>query len=96
MTAIMCGDDHVAISTIHTALQMDIPVPEKLSIVGFSDIQLAAYIPTPLTTVRQDTEKLARSAVDLLMKRVGNSNENPITIKIQTSIVERQSVLSRT
>lgn len=96
MTAIMCGDDHVAISTIHTALQMGIPVPEKLSIVGFSDIQLAAYIPTPLTTVRQDTEKLARSAVDLLMKRVGNSNENPITIKIQTSIVERQSVLSRT
>lgn len=96
MTAIMCGDDHVAISTIHTALQMGIPVPEKLSIVGFSDIQLAAYIPTPLTTVRQDTEKLARSAVDLLMKRVGNSNENPITIKIQTSIVERQSVQSRT
>lgn len=95
MTAIMCGDDHVAISTIHTALQMGIPVPEKLSIVGFSDIQLAAYIPTPLTTVRQDTEKLARSAVDLLMKRVGNSNENPITIKIQTSIVERQSVLFR-
>ena len=57
MTAIMCGDDHVAISTIHTALQMGIPVPEKLSIVG-SDIQLAAYIPTPLTTVRQDTRSL--------------------------------------
>nr|WP_223260697.1 substrate-binding domain-containing protein [Paenibacillus ihbetae] len=96
MTAIMCGDDHVAISTIYTALHMDIPVPDKLSIVGFSDIQLAAYIPIPLTTVRQDTERLARSAVDLLMKRVGSSNENPITIKIQTSIVERKSVLSRT
>lgn len=96
MTAIMCGDDHVAISTIYTALHMDIPVPDKLSIVGFSDIQLAAYIPIPLTTVRQDTERLARSAVDLLMKRVGSSNENPITIKIQTSIVERKSVLTRT
>lgn len=96
MTAIMCGDDHIAISTIYTALHMNVPVPDQLSIVGFSDIQLAAYIPVPLTTVRQDTEKLARSAVDLLMKRIGNSNENPITIKIQTSIVERESVLSRT
>ena len=60
MTAIMCGDDHVAISTIHTALQMGIPVPEKLSIVGFSDIQLAAYIPTRLRRF----DKIPRSLLD--------------------------------
>ncbi|UUZ86857.1 substrate-binding domain-containing protein [Paenibacillus sp. P26] len=93
MTALMCGDDHVAISTLYTALGMNIPIPDKLSIVGFSDIHLSALTPIPLTTVRQDTEQLAQSAFNLLMKRVNHSNEKQITIKIQTSIVERKSVL---
>ncbi|WP_407945243.1 substrate-binding domain-containing protein [Paenibacillus apii] len=95
MTAVMCGDDHVAATTLFTALHMGIPVPDKLSIVGFSDIQLSALTPVPLTTVRQDTERLARSAVDLLMKRVNRSKEKQLTIKIQTAITERKSVLDR-
>ncbi|CAM4419869.1 GntR family transcriptional regulator [Paenibacillus alkaliterrae] len=93
MTAVMCGDDHLAIATLYTALQMGISVPDKLSIVGFSDIRLSALTPVPLTTVRQDTERLARSATDLLMKRINHSSEKPLTIKIQTTIVERKSVL---
>jgi GntR family transcriptional regulator of arabinose operon len=93
MTALMCGDDHVAISTLYTALSMGIPVPEKLSIVGFSDIHLSALTPIPLTTVRQDTGQLAQSAFNLLMKRINHSHEKTITIKIQTKIVERKSVL---
>jgi len=92
MTAVMCGDDHVAISTLFTALHMELAIPERLSVVGFSDIRLSALTPVPLTTVRQDTEKLARAATDLLMKRIHRSNEKPLTIKIQTTIVERKSV----
>ncbi|MDD9269732.1 GntR family transcriptional regulator [Paenibacillus sp. GCM10023248] len=93
MTALMCGDDHVAISTLYTALSMGISVPDKLSIVGFSDIHLSALTPIPLTTVRQDTGQLAQSALNLLMKRIHHSQEKQITIKIQTKIVERKSVL---
>jgi len=95
MTAVMCGDDHIAISTLFTALHMNVPVPDKLSIVGFSNIQLSALTPIPLTTVRQDTERLARSSVELLMKRVNRSKEKPLTVKIQTEIIERKSVLDR-
>ncbi|WP_159887809.1 GntR family transcriptional regulator [Paenibacillus puerhi] len=92
LTALMCGDDHLAISSLSTALLMGISVPDKLSIVGFSDIHLSALTPIPLTTVRQDTEKLAQSAFALLMKRVNQSHEKPVITKIQTTIVERKSV----
>lgn len=95
MTAVMCGDDHVAASTLYTALHMGVAVPDKLSVVGFSDIQMSALTPVPLTTVRQDTERLARSAVELLMRRVNRSREKQLTVKIQTDIVERKSVLDR-
>ncbi|MDQ0414042.1 GntR family transcriptional regulator [Mesobacillus stamsii] len=84
MTAIMCGDDYVAISTLYTAMSMNISVPFQLSLVGFSDIHLSALTPIPLTTVRQDTQKLAQSAFNLLMKRVNHSLEKQITIKIET------------
>ncbi|OUM97230.1 MAG: GntR family transcriptional regulator [Thermobacillus sp. ZCTH02-B1] len=95
MTAVMCADDQVAIATLFSALHMNIAVPEKLSIVGFSDTHLSALTPVPLTTVRQDTEKLAAAAVELLMKRVRHSREQHITVKIQTRIIERKSVLDR-
>ncbi|MBN2984695.1 GntR family transcriptional regulator [Cohnella algarum] len=95
MTAVMCGDDHIAISSLFTALHLNVPVPDKLSIVGFSDIKLSALTPVPLTTVRQDTERLARSAVELLMKRVNRSKEKQLTVKIQTEIIERKSVTDR-
>ncbi|HZG83724.1 GntR family transcriptional regulator [Paenibacillus sp.] len=95
MTAVMCGDDHIAISTLFTALHMNVPVPDKLSIVGFSDIQLSALTPIPLTTVRQDTDRLARSSVELLMKRMNRSKEKQLTVKIQTEIIERKSVAVR-
>lgn len=95
MTAIMCADDQVAISTLFSALHMNISVPEKLSIVGFSNTYLSALTPIPLTTVRQDTDRLAAAAVDLLMKRINHSKEQHLTIKIQTNIVERKSVFDR-
>jgi DNA-binding LacI/PurR family transcriptional regulator len=95
MTAVMCADDQVAIATLFSALHMNISVPETLSIVGFSDTYLSALTPVPLTTVRQDTDKLAAAAVELLMKRVRQSKEQHITVKIQTQIIERKSVLDR-
>ncbi len=95
MTAIMCADDQVAIATLFSALHLNIAVPEQLSIVGFSDTYLSALTPIPLTTVRQDTDRLAAAAVDLLMKRIRQSKEQHLTIKIQTNIVERKSVFDR-
>lgn len=94
LTALMCVDDNLAISTLYTALNMNIAVPDKLSIVGFTDTRLSALTTIPLTTVRQSTEQLARSAINLLMKRLNHSMEKQITIKIQTTIVERKSVLT--
>lgn len=94
LTALMCVDDNVAISALYTALNMNIAVPDKLSIVGFTDTRLSALTTIPLTTVRQSTEQLAKSAFHLLMKRLNHSMEKQLTIKIQTTIVERKSVLS--
>lgn len=94
MTAVMCGDDHIAGSAMYTALQLGISVPDQLSVVGFSDQYLSPLLPVPMTTVRQPTTQLAQSAFHLLMKRMNNSMEKQLTIKIETTITERESVKS--
>ncbi|ANS73506.1 GntR family transcriptional regulator [Paenibacillus yonginensis] len=92
LTAVLCADDYLATSCLYTAFHMNKSVPDELSIVGFSDIQLASLLPVPLTTVRQTTDQLGQAAVKLLVKRINHSRENPITIKVNTSLVERSSV----
>jgi len=92
MTAIVCADDYIATSCLTTALAMNKSVPEDISIIGFSDIQLSSLLPVPLTTARQTTEQLGQAAVNLICKRMVNSREGAVTIKVSTSIVERSSV----
>ncbi|SLK19083.1 MULTISPECIES: GntR family transcriptional regulator [unclassified Paenibacillus] len=92
MTAVVCADDYIATSGLYTALSIHKQVPEELSIIGFSDIQLASLLPVPLTTARQTTEKLGQAAVNLLCKRMENSREGALSIKVNTTIIERSSV----
>lgn len=92
MTAIMCCDDYIAASTMYAALKLKIPVPEQLSITGFSDIQIATMLPVPLTTVNQPTGELGQTAAKLLIDRIHSFGEARRTVKIKTVIVERQSV----
>ncbi|OBZ18606.1 GntR family transcriptional regulator [Bacillus sp. FJAT-27264] len=92
MTAVLCADDYLATSCLNTALSIDKAVPDDLSIIGFSDIQLASLLPVPLTTARQTTQQLGQAAVNLLCKRMENSKEGAISIKVNTTIIERSSV----
>jgi GntR family transcriptional regulator, arabinose operon transcriptional repressor len=94
LTAVMCADDYLAASCLYTALHMNKSVPGQLSVVGFTDTQLASLVSIPLTTVRQTTDQLAQAAVQLLIKRMDKSREGAITIKIDTTIIERGSVQS--
>lgn len=92
VTAVACSDDYVAAALMYTAIELGIAVPDRLSIAGFSDIQMAALLPVPLTTVRQSTDQLGRSAVKLLMRRIRQSRESVLTVRLNTAIVRRQSV----
>jgi LacI family repressor for deo operon, udp, cdd, tsx, nupC, and nupG len=46
-------------------------VPEDISVVGFDDVALAAYVDPPLTTIVQSTAEMGRWAVDQLTRRLG-------------------------
>lgn len=67
ITAVQCYNDMVAVGLIGAALRSGLDVPGDLSVVGYDDLDISAYLPIPLTTVRQPREELGRKAVELVL-----------------------------
>lgn len=63
-TAIVCGNDVLAFGGLLEAQKLGVEVPGQLSIVGFDDLELAAHVQPPLTTVRVPAEALWRRAAE--------------------------------
>jgi len=89
-TAILCFNDQTAVGVLHGARQMDLRVPEDLSVVGFDDVPLARYLDPPLTTISQDTEALGGQAIRMLFDLIdGRETQGPVVL--DTVLVERMS-----
>ncbi|MEQ8675239.1 MAG: LacI family DNA-binding transcriptional regulator [Aggregatilineales bacterium] len=73
-TAIIAGNDDIALGAIHRLREHNIRVPEDISITGFDDIPHAAYVYPPLTTVKQDFYKLGNLATDYLISLIEDEN----------------------
>jgi LacI family transcriptional regulator len=69
-TAIMCGNDLIALGVLLAFARQGIRVPDDVSIVGFDDLTWSEAATVPLTTVRQPREQLGRHAVRLLLDEI--------------------------
>src|SRR5205823_3123144 len=66
-TAILAMSDILAIGALEAAAELEIRVPEQLSVVGFDDGPTAEHAAPPLTTVAQPNEEKGRLAAQWLM-----------------------------
>jgi DNA-binding LacI/PurR family transcriptional regulator len=74
--AIFCANDEMAAGVLRAARQRGIEVPRDLSVVGFDDIIMSAYVDPPLTTVGFDKEAMGRAAMQCLLDRL-EKREHP-------------------
>lgn len=74
VTAILCGNDDVALGVLRAAREAGRRVPEELSVVGFDDAPQSAYLSPALTTVRLDFEGLGRAGFRLLHRLLDPRN----------------------
>jgi len=66
-------------------------VPEDVSVIGFDDIQNAAHLNPPLTTVRQPLLKMGEIAARALLDRIEKRNKSACEITIRPDLVVRKS-----
>jgi DNA-binding LacI/PurR family transcriptional regulator len=67
-TAVIAYSDVVAIGVLRATHELGIHVPEDISVAGFDDIEVAAYVEPPLTTVAQPKHEMGRLAMDLVLE----------------------------
>ena len=89
-TAIVCGNDLLAVGVVLECAARGIDVPARMSVVGFDDIELAAEISPPLTTVRVATAEIGRRAAERLVARL-NGESVPRIEELPANLVVRGS-----
>ena len=62
--AIMCANDEVAVGLLRALAEAGVSVPGDVSVAGFDDVPLTAYVGPGLTTVHQDFADLGRCAME--------------------------------
>jgi DNA-binding LacI/PurR family transcriptional regulator len=67
-TAVLAMSDVTAIGAIHAARELQVRVPDDVSMVGFDDIEMAQYTDPPLTTIHQPIHRKGEEAVRLLLR----------------------------
>ncbi len=90
-TAIFAGSDLQAMGVYEAARQLGLRIPEDLSVVGFDDVQTAAFLGPALTTVRQPLQDMARAAVRMLVEALSTDDVIQPHIIMPTSLVVRNS-----
>jgi DNA-binding LacI/PurR family transcriptional regulator len=98
-TAIFAINDNVALLTLKAAHNIGVRVPDELSIVGYDDLDIVSYLPTPLTTVAQDYYAIGKEAAKLLIERIEGCYDGPPRVaQLPTQLRARAttSVASRT
>jgi LacI family transcriptional regulator len=91
-TAIFCFNDIAAIGAIRALKDAGLSVPGDVSVVGFDDIQSAAYSTPSLTTVRQPLAEMGQRGAQVLLERIGkNGTEHPSEIVMAPELVVRES-----
>ena len=73
-TAIICGNDILAMGALAECRSLGIRIPQQISIVGFDNLEFAAHLDPPLTTMEVPAAEMGERASDLLLRRVGGQS----------------------
>lgn len=92
-TAVVCGNDSIALGALNAATALSLRVPDDVSIVGFDDLPLASWELVQLTTVHQPMDEMARAAARLLVDRI-EGNVPPG--RVRREVFEPRLVIRRT
>ncbi|MFC4291106.1 LacI family DNA-binding transcriptional regulator [Sphingorhabdus arenilitoris] len=86
-TAIFASNDDMAAGVQAAVHKAGLDIPEEISVAGFDDTTLARMVWPPLTTIRQPTFELAKTATDLLL-----SGQTLVHKRLEHKLIERDSV----
>jgi LacI family transcriptional regulator len=83
-TAIFAASDHQALGVLEAATMAGVDVPERLSVIGFDDVELARYC--GLTTVAQPLEASGARGADLLLEALAGGEPRSQELRLELQV----------
>jgi LacI family transcriptional regulator len=94
-TALFASNDLMAIGAMNALNERGLKVPDDMSVVGFDDIPLDAYIRPALTTVRMPVKEMGKLAVEMLIEQIECKTLTAKKVLFPTELIIRASTKPR-
>jgi DNA-binding LacI/PurR family transcriptional regulator len=88
--ALIFYNDITALGFQQGAIEIGMRIPDDIAVVGFDDIDRSKFAPSPLTTIRQPTDRIGEIAVETVIKRIEGKNAR-IRTTLEPELIVRSS-----
>lgn len=88
-TAVVCFNDQQALAVMTALKELNIRVPDDISIIGNDDIHYARIYPVPLTTIRAPQHEIGIKAAEILIRNI----ESPILLPTERIVLETEFII---
>ncbi len=93
-TALYVASNAIMAGVMKTLRQHNVHIPEQLSLICFDDLDWFSYFSPPISAIATSHERIAESAVDLLLRRIQepyDPERAPVTVQVSFELVLRNS-----
>jgi LacI family repressor for deo operon, udp, cdd, tsx, nupC, and nupG len=91
--AIFCSNDAMAEGALQTIRSRGLRVPDDVALAGFDDLEFAAHLDPPLTTIRQGVQRQGEEAAHVLFEFLSDPGAGPRRVLLPTELVVRASTV---
>jgi GntR family transcriptional regulator of arabinose operon len=88
---IVCANDVTAARLMKTLVSLGVKVPGDIRMIGLDDVNYAKFLPTPLTTIRQNTAEIGEVAMDTMLERLRQPEAPVRDVLLRCELVVRES-----
>jgi LacI family transcriptional regulator len=92
VTAVFAANDAVAFGVLKAAIECGVKIPDEVSLIGFDDVDFAAIVHPPLTTIHQSKYEIGQAAVNVLLRLAMGKDKSPENRVLGVELIERSSV----
>ncbi|MDQ2087753.1 LacI family DNA-binding transcriptional regulator [Herbivorax sp. ANBcel31] len=90
-TAVFVSNDTMAIGAYKAIGELNLKIPDDISIIGFDNTEISEYMSPPLTTVSVSFYEVAKYTAGLLIESIENGNLKTVHKVVDAKIVKRKS-----
>jgi len=94
ITAIICGNDILALGALSGARELGLDIPERISITGFDNLELLTVISPALTTMNSPSRRMGTRAADYIIGQINTNTRTIERIELSTDLIIRETTAS--